>query len=166
LALKLKNLINKTRTLVEKLYNYYIPPFKILVSLLSESELQSVINDLQKRGGLAGWMRLDSYYYTTDLNTFKKIVEWDWTDTRKYIHDVFDCDKFAFYFKSRIAIDFHINAVGIILDYSAGHAYNLVILKHNSKVAWYLYEPQTDDLFTYEQRDKKFYTMNYYYLIL
>jgi hypothetical protein len=58
--LKLRNLISKTRTLVDKLYSYYVPPFKIKVVLLTENELQGVIEDLKKHGGLAGWMRLDA----------------------------------------------------------------------------------------------------------
>ena len=151
-----------------KLYEWYIPPFTVNTITLSEQELQSTIRDLQSKGGMQGWLRLDGTYYTTDLETFKKIVEWDWTDTRKYLIDKFDCDKFAFYFKSRITIDFHVNAVGVILDYSAGHAYNLVIIKDPSigKTSWYLLEPQSDSIFTYEQRDKRLYTMENYYLIL
>jgi hypothetical protein len=29
-----------------------------------------------------------------------------------------------------------------------------------------LYEPQNDKIFTYDERDKRFYSMNLYYLLL
>lgn len=149
-----------------RLYEWYVPPFAINTVALSEQELQNVISGLQSKGGMQGWLRLDGNYYTVDMETFKKIVEWDWTDTRKYVLDRFDCDKFALYFKSRMAIDFGINAVGVILDYSAGHAYNLVILRDAQGVKWYLYEPQLDRIFSYDERDRRVYAMQYYYLVL
>ena len=148
------------------LYGWYVPPFNVSKITLSENDLLSVISDLKSKGGFEGWLRLDLTYYTTDIDTFKKIVGWDWSDTRKYISETFDCDKFAMYFKSRVAIDFGINAVGVVLDYSAEHAYNLVILKEGDGIRWYLYEPQNDKLFTYDQRDKNMYAMQSYYLIL
>jgi hypothetical protein len=157
----------RLRQLVDRLYSWYIPPFTINPVSLSENELKAVINDIYSRTRPAGWLRLDGVYYTVDLETFRKIIDWDWTDTRRYVLDKFDCDKFAIYFKSRMAIDFGVNAVGVVLDYSAGHAYNLVILR-NEKVDWFLYEPQTDALFRFEERDTRLYSMNpgSWYLLL
>jgi len=65
-----------------------------------------------------------------------------------------------------MAVDFGINSIGVILDYSAGHAYNLVILKDSQGVRYYLFEPQNDSIFTYEGRDRNFYTMEEYYLLM
>jgi hypothetical protein len=162
----LKSDIMDTMNVADKLYQWYVPPFQVNPTPLTEGEIQSVIKDVQSKGGMQTWLRLDGTYYAADLDTIKKIIEWDWTDTRKYITDTFDCDKFATYFKSRMAIDFRINAIGIILDYSAGHAYNLIIVKDAQGVRWYLYEPQNDKMFTYDQRDKQFYTMQSYVLLL
>jgi hypothetical protein len=162
----LKKRIDKIADLINKLYEYYVPPFKAELVELSEDEIQNVINDLKAKGGLQKWLRLDGTYYTTDLETFKKIIDWDWTDTRQYISDVFDCDKFAIYFKSRIAIDYHINAIGVVLDYDSEHAYNILIIKDKDQVYWRIYEPQTDQIFTYEYRDTRFYSMRNYYLLL
>jgi hypothetical protein len=166
--LSLKSLVSQVQQLVNELYNYYVPPFKINRVQLSEIDLQSVINDIYSKSRPAGWLRLDGTYYTTDQQTFTNIVKWDWTDTRKYITDTFDCDKFAMYFKSRISIDFGINAIGIVIDYSAGHAYNLVILKGSQGINWYLYEPQNDSIFTFESRLPSLYRMDpgLWYLIL
>jgi len=152
--------------MANKLYDWYVPPFPINKTLLTEDELNSIVNDLSTKGGLQNWLRLDDKYYTTDMDTMKQIIKWDWTDTRKYLEDTFDCDKFATYFKSRMAIDYGINAIGIILDYSSAHAYNIIITKDSQGIRWNLYEPQTDNIFTYDSRDKVFYKMENYYLIL
>jgi len=166
--LSIRTLVNQVQQLVNELYNYYVPPFKINRIQLSESDLQNVINSIYSKSRPAGWLRLDGNYYTTDMATFKKIVEWDWTDTRKYITDTFDCDKFSMYFKSRIAIDFGINAIGVVIDYSAGHAYNLVIIKESQGFSWYLYEPQNDAIMSFESRLPTLYRMDpgRWYLIL
>jgi hypothetical protein len=161
----LKQKITNILDLCDFLYSEYVPPFEISKKALSEAELRAIINELKMLGGFLGWLRLDGSYYTVDMDTFKKIVEWDFTDTRKYLTDTFDCDKFAMYFKSRLALDFGINAVGVVLDYSAGHAYNLVILK-DSQTRWYLYEPQDDSIFTYNTRDVNMYAMKSYVLLL
>jgi len=161
----LKDIIIDLVNTAEELYNYYVPPFTAVRTQLTEDELQSVINDIQLKGGMSEWLRLDGNYYTADMDSLKRIIDWDWTDTRKYITDTFDCDKFAFYFKARIAIDFGINAIGIILDYSAGHAYILLIVK-DSSINWYLYEPQNDSIFTYDSRDKNMYRMEHYILVM
>jgi len=161
----LKSIIMDIVDTVDELYSYYVPSFTVAKVQITEDELQSVIKDIQSGGGMEGWLRLDGEYYTTDMDTLKKIIDWDWTDTRKYVTDTFDCDKFAFYFKSRMAIDFGINTVGIILDYSTTHAYNLLIVK-DSSVKWYLYEPQNDSIFTYDSRDKNMYRMEDYFLVM
>jgi hypothetical protein len=149
-----------------QLYDLYVPPFTVIVEELSPLTVSNLIDDLKSKGGMRGWLRLDRTYYTVTIDMFKKIIYWDWTDTKKYLYDMFNCNKFAMYFKARLAINFGFNAVGVILDYSAGRAYNLVILRDPRGVSYYLYEPQNDNLFTYEQRDKKMYAMEDYYLIL
>jgi hypothetical protein len=164
----LKTAIMEIIDLANKLYEWYVPPFSLQPIPLTESEIKAVVNDIKSRGGMQGWLRLDGTYYTTDMDTFKKIVDWDWTDTRKYLVDTFDCEDFSMYFKARQAIDFRLNSIGMVIDYSAGHAYNIIIIKDPStgKVTWYLYEPQLGRIFTYDERDKNMYTMQYYYLIL
>jgi len=150
--------IQRINELVTRLYNYYIPPFKIALATLTEDELQNTLNNLFNKTKPYSWFRLDGKYYTTTLDLFKKVVEWDWTDSRKYISESFDCDKFSIYFKSRMAIDYGINTIGVILDYSGGHAYNLVIVK-NPNPQLYLFEPQTDEIFTYDNRNIRVYPM-------
>jgi len=163
---RLSELARRVKESVSRLYNWYVPPFKVELYELEEGELFNLVTELYKLGGLKRWLRLDHYYYATDPESFRRIVEWDWTDTRRYTTDRFDCDKFALYFKARLALDFGVNAVGVVLDYSSAHAYNLVILKSNGRTQWMLFEPQNDRMFSYEERDRKLYAMRNYYLIL
>jgi hypothetical protein len=162
----LKNAIMDIVDLSNKLYGWYVPPFQVNRVALTDQEVENVINDLKAKGGLVAWFQLDSKYFATSLEEFKKIISWDWTDHLHYEINSFDCENFAFYFASRIARMFGINAIGIILDYSSWHAYNLVIIKDSKGVRWMLYEPQTDELFTYEQRDQSLYAMKQYVLLL
>jgi hypothetical protein len=109
-------------------------------------------------------------FYVNNNNNYTLVYDLN-TETGHFVASTFlvhNCDKYALYFKSRVTIDFGVNAVGVIIDYSARHAYNLVIIKDPStrKVSWYLLEPQSDSIFTYEQRNKRFYAMENYYLIL
>jgi hypothetical protein len=162
----LKNAIMEIADLSNKLYGWYVPPFQIIKVPLTGKEVENVINDLKAKGGLIAWFPLDSQYFAVSLEEFKKIISWDWTDHLHYEINSFDCENFAFYFASRVARMFGINAVGIVLDYSSAHAYNLVILKDSQGVRWMLYEPQTDELFTYDQRDQSFYAMKQYIMLL
>ena len=150
----------------DKLYMLYVPPFKVSKVVLAYQELEKIISDLKSKGGLVAWFRLDSLYTSTSLDEFKKIVSWDWTDHLRYEIDIFDCENFAFYFASRVARMFGINTVGIVLDYSSGHAYNLVVVKDDQGARWMLYEPQSDELFTYEQRNQSLYSMKQYVLLM
>ncbi|MCC6057028.1 MAG: hypothetical protein LM583_10170 [Desulfurococcaceae archaeon] len=162
----LKNAIMEIADLSNKLYGWYVPPFKITKVPLTAQEVENVINDLKAKGGLVAWFPLDSQYFATSLEEFKKIISWDWTDHLHYEINSFDCENFAFYFASRIARMFGINAIGVILDYSSAHAYNLVIVKDSQGVRYYLFEPQNDSIFTYDQRDQSFYAMKQYIMLL
>jgi hypothetical protein len=109
-------------------------------------------------------------FYVDDNNNGTLVYDLN-TETGHFVASTFlvhNCDKFAMYFKARQAIDFHMNAIGMVIDYSAGHAYNIIVIKDPStgKVSWYLLEPQNDSIFTYDERDKNIYAMQYYYLIL
>jgi len=162
----LKDAIMDIADVANKLYGWYVPQFQVSKIALTDAELESVINDLKAKGGLVAWFPLDSQYISTSLDEFKKIISWDWTDHLHYEINTFDCENFAFYFASRVARMFGINTVGIVLDYSSAHSYNLVIVKDSQGVRWMLYEPQLDSLFTYDQRDQSFYAMKQYVLLL
>ena len=82
---------------------------------------------------------LDQKYYTVDKKTFEAMVKAGWSLRPKYLVDRFDCDDFTVAFKGRMAELFGINSIGIMIDWGASHAYNIVILADGSVNA---FEPQ------------------------
>tara|TARA_R110002012_G_scaffold54593_2_gene139766 strand:+ start:4967 stop:5473 length:507 start_codon:yes stop_codon:yes gene_type:complete len=85
---------------------------------------------------------LDRKYRVCSKQDFMHWIEWDWVDKKKYVSEHYDCENFAFSFKARTDRKFGINTVGLVIDYSGGHAYNLVLFSDSPPL---LYEPQTDE---------------------
>ena len=92
-------------------------------------------------GGVTNTMWLDNKYVAVPEAEFRKIINWDWTDNKKYIAEKYDCDNFAFSFKARVDRKFHVNTVGLVIDYEAGHAYNVIVFANGTMK---LFEPQSD----------------------
>ena len=86
-------------------------------------------------------LALDNKYLVTNQADMKKIIDWDWTDNRKYVAEKYDCDNFAFSFKAMVDRKFGVNNVGLVIDYSGGHAYNIFVF---NDCTVRLFEPQSD----------------------
>jgi len=112
-------------------------------------------------GGEVHRLPLDSRYWVCTKKDFQDWIEWDWTNGKKYIAEEYDCDNFAFSFKARCDRKIGINAVGLVIDYSGGHAYNLVVF---SDVAPELFEPQNDSW--KKKGQSKMFTLTNGYVIL
>ena len=100
-----------------------------------------VKRDVSKAIGAAKVTWLDSKYVAVSQKEFQKIIDWDWTDNKKYVAEKYDCDNFAFSFKARVDRKFHVNTVGLVIDYAGGHAYNIVIFSDGTSK---IFEPQSD----------------------
>ena len=105
-------------------------------------------------GGVDKIMWLDRKYIAVPEAEFQKIIDWDWTDNKTYIAEKYDCDNFAFSFKARVDRKFHVNTVGLVIDYDAGHAYNVIVFA-NGKMK--LFEPQSD---SYPKEGSSMYKFN------
>ena len=100
-----------------------------------------VIKQLASQGWI--WhLPLDNSYTACSKKEFLEWIEWDWVDKKQYVKDKYDCENFAFSFKARTDRRFGINTVGLVIDYSGGHAYNVVLFTDSPPL---LYEPQTDE---------------------
>jgi len=97
-------------------------------------------------------LALDTKYYLASEEDFLGIIAWDWVDSLDYIPEVWDCENFAFLFQAHVALYYGLNQVATVLDYSAGHAYNLVLFGNKR----YVFEPQTDGLVWQELSDEAF----------
>lgn len=106
---------------------------------------------------------LDVTYYLTNKTNFLNIIAWDWVDTWEYVREKFDCENFAIAFKSHVDRYFGLNQVGIIIDYKAGHGYNIVIFP-DGKVM--LIEPQSDRLFYWEDAADILYVLKKAYVMI
>ena len=89
------------------------------------------------------WERitLDNTYWLCSREHFQTIVDHNTINEKKYVLDQFDCDNFAFNFKAQVAMNHNLNNVGMVIDNSGGHAYNVVIFNDLTAA---LFEPQTD----------------------
>jgi len=86
-------------------------------------------------------LAMDGNFMACTQQDFMRFLAWDWTNTFKpYILETWDCDDFAWYLAARCR-QYDLNAVGFIVDYSAGHAYNVVVFKDGTASIW---EPQND----------------------
>jgi len=88
---------------------------------------------------------LGDVFMLTNQRNFMEIIAWDWIDSVKY-GGAFKCGNFSIAFKAHVDEYFRLNQVGIVLDYSTGHAYNIVIFPEGKVM---LLEPQRDALFTW-----------------
>jgi len=112
------------------------------------------------------WL-LDNRYRTTTLDGFRTIAQWDATSLRQYIIDYWDCDDYAWRFKSNTTAVFLINAVGFVIDWSdpkCAHSYNILFPEDGDPV---VYEPQTDSIMSInEARKYCTYQMKEYVLVV
>ena len=102
------------------------------------------------------WLRLDSTFYLCEYEDMNRIWGWDWVNTRQYLAEKFDCDDFAFLFKANCTLNFGINSVALVIDYSAAHAYNLIFFPDQSAI---VFEPQSDFSWDIDKRPKETYKM-------
>ena len=100
-----------------------------------------VKRDMSRAIGAAKMTWLDNKYVAVPQKEFQKIIDWDWTDNKRYVAEEYDCDNFAFSFKARVARKFHINTVGLEIDYEGGHAYNVIVFADGTSK---IFEPQSD----------------------
>jgi len=93
------------------------------------------------------WQRilLDNKYWTCSKEEFQKVVEYNTINEKQYVLEQYDCDNFAFAFKAQVAMNHNLNSVGLVIDNSAGHAYNVVIFEDGTAE---LFEPQNDTWIT------------------
>ena len=121
--------------------DYVYPP---MMTTLEKHDTSWIYKQLTDVGFLTSGMKrlhLDSKYWACSKKEFQDWITWDWTNKKKYISEQYDCDNFAFNFKARVARKFGVNSVGLVIDYSGGHAYNLIVFSDGT---WKIFEPQND----------------------
>ena len=95
---------------------------------------------------------MDGYPAGTDKKAFEvptresmeEFLDYDWTNEREYIIQKYDCEQFAFSLVSALGEKYAVNGIGIVIDWSSRHAYNIYVDPETRDV--HLIEPQTDEL--------------------
>lgn len=157
-------LVDRLKRILIRLQTPYQPPdVRVTIEEVDDNFIRA------RLAKLPNWredrrLLLDNRYYTVSLEDFKRIIAWDKTNRHPYIVDRFDCDDYSLYFKANAAWYFGVNAVALVIDYSGGHAYNLLFpLDLDNPI---IYEPENDNLIEIEKRDTRFYRLNNYYVLL
>jgi len=142
--------LKASAALIEKLKYHYIPPFDLEEVVEKDAIwMAETLSVLPNWGnGVTRWP-LDNKYYLCSLEDMQKIVAWDWVDAKEYIRSRFDCEDFVVSFKAHIDEIFKLNQVGIVLDWSSEHSYNLIVLPDKQML---IMEPQTDQYWALEDR--------------
>jgi hypothetical protein len=153
---------NELITALERLKKDYIDPPIMTTRVQKDGHwISSQLMRAELVGGGIQRLHLDSKYWVCSKQEFEDWIEWDWTNKKRYIAEEYDCDNFAFSFKARCDRKIGINSVALVIDYSGGHAYNLVIF---SDEAPELFEPQNDSW--RKKGESKLYTLTSGYIII
>ena len=87
---------------------------------------------------------LDSTFMCVSAKKMDEFIEFDRTDKKQYVSEVYDCDDFARDF-SRNATRMGVTSVGVVLDRASSHAYNVVLTSDKGVLKCRAYEPQESD---------------------
>jgi hypothetical protein len=107
------------------------------------SFVTEALSNAPNYGNGVDWIPLDGKYFLASNDDIAKIIGWDWTDAKEYILNQYDCENFAFSFKARVEETFLVNQVGLVIDWSSAHAYNVIVTKDGE--LWF-FEPQSDTI--------------------
>jgi len=148
--------INLFKSLAVRLHNQSLWFFKRAFQLKPKKITKSYIKTFLAGLGMpiSRLMFADNYYYYVSIEEMEDLINFDWTDQKKYVKSVYDCDDFALTFKSHIIERFHINSVGLarsiqLKDIDTGahigyHRANVFLASDNNVMKLYFLEPQTD----------------------
>ncbi len=137
-----RSALSDSRERIAVLESQIVLPFELGEPQIKDSAwVNSVLAQIPNwQNGVFRWP-MDSRYYLCSQEEMRKFIQWDWVSSRQYIAEIFDCENFAFWFKGRADGLLHRNNVGFIVDWSGGHAYNVIVFPDNE--LW-IFEPQND----------------------
>lgn len=87
-------------------------------------------------------MILDGVYRSRRYSDWMKSLRSSRTKTFAYRRHTFDCDNFAIDFCSEMNRRFDVNGVGIVIDFSNSHAYNVILARGRGGLRVVPVEPQ------------------------
>jgi len=146
------------RRLVGKLAPPRIDRYMVTVGAVENAMRWAVGLDKLVDGSVAV-KYLDQSYWLPSEDQLGKLIEWARVK-HKWSEDDYDCDDFAWRFKSRASWGLGINGVAFVSDPCTGHAYNIILAwTSDGAVKPYVYDPTMDRLQDWRGRDMKWYCL-------
>lgn len=92
------------------------------------------------------WNPLDSQYIALPRDTWRMFLDYSGVDRIHYKSETLDCDDFAVILAGECKRKLQVNGIGIVADFSGGHAYNCLLEYENGNLNLIKIEPQSDQL--------------------
>lgn len=89
---------------------------------------------------------LDTSYVALPADTWELFLEYSGVDRIKYKSDTMDCDDFAQILCGECKRKLRVNGIGLVVDFSGGHAYNALLAYEGSELSLLTIEPQNDKI--------------------
>ena len=117
----------------------YLPATEVPVDIVGPAVIEYVKRHSTKPDDAQVYL-LDTKYWLCDLETFDQFRREDWTELAPYLAERSDCDDRARQLWAAASMR-GLTGVGLVIDWSGRHAYNLVLFADGHIR---LYEPATD----------------------
>ena len=89
---------------------------------------------------------LDTAYVALPPETWELFLEYSGVDRIRYKSDTMDCDDFAQILAGECKRKLRVNGIGLVVDFSGGHAYNALLAHEGSELSLLTIEPQNDKI--------------------
>ena len=88
----------------------------------------------------------DEDYYVPTAEQWSEILTYNRAEERDYMEHRRDCDDYAIYVKGCVGMNWGVNGIGLVMDVSSKHAYNVLLLqmRNGADYTFAAFEPQTD----------------------
>jgi hypothetical protein len=100
--------------------------------------------------------QLDVQYRLTNQANWLNAIMWEWSDSKEYIREWWDCDDFAISFWLHCRLYLKLNSCAFTIDYSSEHGY-IMLLYADAKKS--ILEPQTDTVAPLSERNMDLYRL-------
>ena len=97
---------------------------------------QQIQEALQRQFGQQARTLVDRTYLAAPHWLLRDILQYSGADEYHYRAEASDCDDFAYYLRGELPCKLGFNGVGVVLDYSAGHAYCAILTWRNGACTW------------------------------
>ena len=87
---------------------------------------------------------LDARVRCIPFPLLRNVLERNQVDGLRYVGEFFDCDDFARLLAAQFAARWHVNSVGVVVDASGRHAYNVAFCVDGNDIIPSILEPQAD----------------------